>query len=77
MPDFEPRRAKPGDRFTVTGSDGRQLDFKADEDGVVHPSNHEEAGLLDSMDLPVARKALAESQAAEAADDKPAAKGGK
>lgn len=74
MPDFEPRRAKPGQQFGYTTADGRQRELEADEEGVVHPATAEDVAALDAFDLPVARKALAEEKAEE--DDKPARRRG-
>lgn len=71
MSDFDPRRAKPGDSYTVTGPDGAVEDFAADDEGVVRPETAEQAALLDQLDLPVARKVVAaekKEQAASTAD---------
>lgn len=62
---FDPRRAKPGQAFGFTGRDGQQHELVADADGVVTPTTAEEVAILDSFDLPVARKAIAEVKAAE------------
>lgn len=78
---FEPRRAKPGQVFTyTTGSDGEQRELRADNDGVVRPTNAADAAALDGFGLSVARKAMAEDADADepvksAGPD--AAKGGK
>lgn len=76
MPDFEPRRAKPGQTFGYTTREGRQRELVADDEGVVHPDTAEDVAALDTFDLPVARKVLAEERAAEdaAEDDKPASR---
>lgn len=82
---FEPRRAKPGQVFTITsGSDGEQRELKADADGVVRPTTAADVAALDRFRLPVARKAMAEEAAAAEADAEPVietgpdtAKGGK
>jgi len=43
--------------------EGVQRTLKTDDDGVVHPKTQADALLLDRYDLPVARKAIAESKA--------------
>lgn len=48
---------------------GVTKDLTADDAGVVHPKSAEDVAALDRFDLPVARKAIAESKA-----DKPAGK---
>jgi hypothetical protein len=68
---FEPRRAKPGQSFTITGADGAQTDLTADDDGVVRPTTAEQKKALDLFGLPVARKAMADDAAADAADEEP------
>lgn len=70
MADFEPRRARPGEVFTYTDADsGRQIDMRADDDGVVEPKDAAGAAVLDAYGLSVARKALAEKKAAEPQKD--------
>lgn len=75
MPDQNPRRATPGQRFGYTAQDGSQRELAADDDGVVRPDTAEDSAVLDSFDLPVARKAIAEDEAkaskkaASSADD--------
>lgn len=59
MAAFQLRRAQPGQIFTYTSAEGKQVNLRADDDGVVEPSNVQEVALLDSFDLPVARKAEA------------------
>jgi uncharacterized protein (UPF0335 family) len=58
--EYQPRRAQPGQAFTYTDAEGRQADFRADDEGVVEPKNANEEALLDGFDLPVARKVVAE-----------------
>lgn len=55
MPDFDPRRAEPGQRFGYTTADGRQREIRADDDGIVVPKNHEDVRVLDAFDLPRAQ----------------------
>lgn len=66
MSDFDPRRAKPGDVFTITGPDGSLQDFHSDDDGVVRPDSPEQAILLDHLGVPVARSVLKADKAATA-----------
>lgn len=68
---FEPRRAEANQEFTTTKADGTELKVKADGEGVVQPTSAAEVRLLDSFDLPVARKVLREQRraAAEAGAD--------
>lgn len=70
-PEYEPRRAEPGTTFGYTAAGGEQREIVADDEGVVWPKSGEEVGILDGFDLPVARKALAETKEglAEAAPD--------
>lgn len=58
---LEPRRAKPGTVFTITGPDGEQIDMTADDEGVVRPETPAHAAGLDLFGLPVARKAMADA----------------
>jgi hypothetical protein len=67
-PEFEPRRAEPGQEFTFNDAEGT-LELRADDQGVVHPKDAREVLALDAFDLPVARKVLAEQKAAESADN--------
>lgn len=52
---FEPRRAKPEQEFGYTDTDGTQRVFRADADGVVHPSSVREVEVLDAFGLKTAR----------------------
>lgn len=82
---FEPRRAKPGQVFTITsGSDGTQRELEADADGVVRPTTAADVAALNKFKLPVARRAARAEAAADAdtdtevvAGNKVTAKGGK
>lgn len=67
QPEFELRRAEPGQVFGYTTRAGEQREIAADEEGVVTPESREDVAILDQFDLPVARKAIAEA-AADAAD---------
>jgi hypothetical protein len=69
--DFDLRRAEPGQTFGYTAQDGSQRELKADDEGVVEPKTAEDVAILDTFDLPVARKAMAELKAAEPGADKP------
>lgn len=71
MSDFEPRRAKPGQTFTVTGPDGEQTEITADDDGIVRPKSAGEQAALAAFGLPVSRKAQAADAAAAEADNEP------
>lgn len=55
MPDYPARRAEPGQRFGYTTAEGKQRELHADDDGVVSPKTAEDAAILDTFDLPVAR----------------------
>ena len=84
--EHDPRRAKPGQTFSyvapaeVTEGEGKKSrkvtrlkehTFKADDDGVVRPSNADEVRVLDGFGLPVARSAKAdENQNADATSAK-------
>jgi hypothetical protein len=72
---FEPRRAEAGQVFTTTDAEGREQTIKADDSGVVHPTSAAEVRLLDSFDLPVARKVLREERAAARAEQASEAEG--
>jgi hypothetical protein len=65
MTDFDPRRASPGDTFTVTGPEGEVVDFAADAEGIVRPETAEQAALLDQHGLPRARTVMAAESAEE------------
>jgi hypothetical protein len=54
---FDPRRAEPGQVFTYVDAQGREHNFRADDEGVVHPKNADEASTADLFGLPVARSA--------------------
>lgn len=62
--DYEPRRARPGEVFEFADAAGTLHEFRADDKGVVHPSNDMEVAVLDVREAPVARKVLAEQKAA-------------
>ena len=64
---YEPRRAKPNEKFQVADAGGTLHTFSADEEGVVTPKNDLEQAVLDSRGAPVARK-VQQRQRAEAAD---------
>ena len=64
--EYEPRRAKPNERFQVADASGKLHTFSADEEGVIYPRNEIEAGVADSRALPVARK-VQQRQKADAA----------
>jgi hypothetical protein len=55
--EFEPRRGQKDATYTYTTLDGRTRELKADEDGVIWPKTAEDEVMLDTLDLPVARKA--------------------
>lgn len=73
-PEYEPRRGDPGATYGYTNREGEQVELQADDEGVVWPKTAHDVEVLDSFDLPVARKALAEAKEDEQA--KPAAKTG-
>lgn len=54
--DYKPRRAQPSQAFTWHDGAGERHDLKADEDGVLRPTNDAEQALADAYSLPVARK---------------------
>ena len=56
-PQFDPRRAKPGQAITVVDALGKEHTLRADEDGVMRPSNATEKRAADLYGLPVARSA--------------------
>lgn len=64
-PDFDPRRAEPGQAFEYADTAGDLQHFRADDEGVVRPRNAEEARIADTFDLPVARTVKAEEKAEE------------
>lgn len=66
-PTYELRRAEAGQEFGYTLPGGEQREIRADDDGVVTPETALDVAMLDTFDLPVARKAIAEA-AADAAD---------
>lgn len=57
-------------RFSIR--EGVQRTIKADDQGVVTPRSDEDVRILDTFDLPVARKAIAERQADKAEPPKTA-----
>ncbi len=59
--EFDPRRAEPGTTFTFVDVDGKEHNFSSDDDGVVRPKNAAEQTHADSLGLPVARSAKAET----------------
>ena len=62
---FEPRRAEPNQIFRFADPvTGEQRTMKADDEGVLRPSNALEARVADSFDLPVARKVVTEEKQA-------------
>lgn len=63
MSDFDLRRAEPGQRFTYTEPDGGQRELRADDDGVVRPTSVADEEYLNTLSLPVARKAMREEKA--------------
>lgn len=65
MPDLNPRRTEPNAEFTYTTADGSPRNLSADADGVVWPRDGWDDEYLNSLDLPVARKAITEARAAE------------
>lgn len=65
MPEYEPRRAEPGQRFEWRDEFGRSVRLAADDEGVLRPSSEQEKRLADAFGLPVARKVLAEDKAAK------------
>jgi hypothetical protein len=75
--EFHLRRGEPGQRFTVTLADGKQHNFKADDDGVVAPKSAVEDRALRAMGLPVARTAEAEAKTDESEAATKSAKEGK
>lgn len=66
MPDFDPRRAEPGARFTWHDIWGVKHEFGADSEGILRPQNQAQADAADAFDLPVARKVIAEEKASAA-----------
>lgn len=54
---FDPRKAEPGQVFTYTDAEGKQVNLRANAEGVVEPRNDTERVLLDGFGLSVARKA--------------------
>lgn len=67
--EFEPRRAEGGMReVSYTSLEGKQVTLRAGDDGVFQPKDELGKLALDSLDLPVARSAMAESKAAEKPD---------
>ncbi len=65
MADYEPRRAAKGAVIAYTTADGSTRELRADDDGIVKPTDAAGQVALDALDLPVARKALAETKADE------------
>lgn len=63
-PTFDPRRARPDQAFSYVDAAGKEHTFRADDDGVVRPSNAAEKGVADSFALPVARSAKAADKSA-------------
>jgi hypothetical protein len=61
--EYQPRRAQPGQTFSYTDAEGRQVDFRADSSGVVEPMDDREEAVLNGHALPVARKVVAERKA--------------
>ena len=61
---FDPRRARPGQAFSYVDAGGREHTFRADDEGVVRPSNAAEKSVADSFALPVARSAKAADKSA-------------
>lgn len=68
--EFEPRRATPGAVYGYTDRSGKQIEMRADDEGIVRPDSADEVAVLDGYDLPVARKALAAEKAAKKAAKK-------
>lgn len=58
--EFDPRRGQKNATYTYTTADGRTRELTADEDGVIWPKTAEDEAMLNTLDLPVARKAVAE-----------------
>ena len=59
--EFDPRRAEPGQVFTYVDVEGKEHNFRASDEGVVHPKNADEARTADLFSLPVARSVKAET----------------
>jgi hypothetical protein len=68
MAEYHLRRAKPGQRFTITGADGELREIVADDKGVVEPKDAVEDAALNMFELRVARSAEAERRAEDEAE---------
>jgi hypothetical protein len=66
--EFDPRRAAEGESFEYVDATGSTQTMKADEEGILRPSNAEEARIADLFGLPVAR-AVKQAEKAAASDD--------
>ncbi len=73
MADYEPRRGTRGAVVAYSTADGSTREIRADDDGVVRATDDAGHVALSALDLPVARKALAETKADEAPAKKPLA----
>lgn len=67
--DFDPRRAEKDESFEYVDASGSAHTMKADEDGVLRPSNAEEQRVADLFSLPVART-VKQADKADAAEKK-------
>ena len=64
---FDPRRAEKGQSFEFVDPQGSAHTMKADDEGVLRPSNALEARMADQFGLPVARS-VKQAEKAAAAD---------
>lgn len=61
-PEFDPRRAEPGQAFAWHDEWGKKHEVKADDEGVLRPRNETEVRIADAFDLPRARVDAAPSK---------------
>lgn len=66
---FDPRRAEKGQTFEFVDPQGSVQTMKADDEGVLRPSNALEARTADLFGLPVARSVKQAEKAAAADTD--------
>lgn len=66
--DFDPRRADKEQSFEYVDATGSAHTMTADEEGVLRPSNADEARIADLFGLPVARTVKQAEKAAVKAD---------
>lgn len=68
--EFDPRRAEKGQSFEFVDASGTAHTMKADDEGVLRPSNAAEKAIADLFDLPVARSVKQAEKAADSGDKK-------